>query len=299
MDIKKYLVITTIALLAHITFAQASLQTKTTLPLQFNTGNPAPYGMPSTVIFIQGKKIPVILDTGAMKSELVLSKHALKNIQVKYTGKNICFHAVDGKYCQPEFILPEVKLGSFTVKNVTGSLMAQLWASNHTQGFKATEASKDGVIGLVLLSKFNLLLDYPNSKALLIKPNAKPHNYNINDWISIPFQDRLLTQLKLNGRTMTFGWDTGAVPSVIKQSVVKEFKQTPCPSNAPYAKRGCLSVVPQSLTTLSGKVTPKSWFRIDDIPSVAPFDGLFGANFFADNQVYFDFDNHLIYVNHV
>ena len=54
---------------------------ESTLPLKFDTGNPAPYGLASTVITIQGKKLPIIFDTGAKKYELALTNNALKNIR--------------------------------------------------------------------------------------------------------------------------------------------------------------------------------------------------------------------------
>jgi hypothetical protein len=292
MNIKKCLIATVILIFNNVAFAQANAFTQTSLPLQFNTGNPAPHGMPSTTIVIQGKKIPIILDTGAMKSELILSKHALKNIDVKYTGRKICFVAMDGKRCEKEFVISEVNIGSFVVKNVKGTLMSQLWDTKN-KNFKVTEASKNGVIGLGFLSKFNLLLDYPNSKALLIKPNEKPASYDVANWVTIPFRGSLLTRLELNGRPMTFGWDTGAVPSIIKASAVKNFKPTPCPTNAHYAA----GIETISLLTSGGKKLPNAWFHLRDIPPYAPFDALFGSNFFKENLVYFDFDKHLIYVN--
>lgn len=85
MNVKKYFI--GIILLITYTYALSQSLTQTTLSLQFNTGNPAPHGMPSTFISVQGKEIPIILDTRAMKSEVVLSEHALVNIKVNYTGK--------------------------------------------------------------------------------------------------------------------------------------------------------------------------------------------------------------------
>ncbi len=98
--------------------AWASQPTQTTLPLEFNTGNPAPYGMASAIITIEGKALPIIVDTGAKKYGLALTKEALKKIHVQFTGKFICSNSLTGKHCEKEFIVPEVKLGSFTIKNV-------------------------------------------------------------------------------------------------------------------------------------------------------------------------------------
>jgi len=262
--------------------------------LQFDFGNPAPYGGPSTVITIQGKEIPILLDTGAKKSELSLSSHALKNLNVNYTGKYECFKAVDGKYCEKTFIIPEVKLGSFVIKNVKGIMMSKLWGGND-EGFKENEASRNGVIGFSLLSKFNLLLDYPSSKALLVKRGENPIGYDISKWISIPFSGHFNTRLYLNGELRTISWDTGAIPSVIRK--LANDKIIPCPGDAPYSKKnGCLSIVSTQLTTEKNVFLPNTWFKIVSLPSYAPFDGLIGSNFYSENLVYFDFDKQQIYV---
>lgn len=139
--------------------AEENSLTQTSVPLKFDVGNPAPYGGPSTVITIQGKSIPILFDTGAKKSDLVLSKHALKNIRAKFTGKQICFKAMDGQHCQKEFLIPEVTIGSFVIQNVKGTLMTKLWGGKD-ESFRETEASRNGVIGFNLLSKFNVLLDW-------------------------------------------------------------------------------------------------------------------------------------------
>ena len=63
---------------------------ETTLPLQFNTGDKND-GLPSTVITIQNKQIPIILDTGTIDIDIALSHEALKGTQVYFTGKDSCY----------------------------------------------------------------------------------------------------------------------------------------------------------------------------------------------------------------
>lgn len=277
-------------------FAQNIENKETTLPLQFNTGNAAPYGGPSTTITIQNKKIPILFDTGAKKSELVLSEYALQGIKVEYTGKEVCFKAMDGKHCEKEFIIPKVQMGDFVMENVKGTVMPKLWGG-HDDFFQETEASRNGVIGLALLSKFNVLLDYPNSKAILIKSGNQPSHYDIQNWIAIPYKNQLLTKLMLNGKLVTLTWDTGAIPSDIKLSTAQKLQQIPCPKDSPYKQVGkCSRVATNSLMTLDGKRLPNTWFEVQDMPSFVPFDGLVGSNFYANNLVYFDFDKHIIYV---
>ncbi len=123
------------------------------------------------MINIAGKEYPVIFDTGAKKYALALTKKALEGIQVHFTGKKICSTSVRGKDCLDEFIVPEVQPGAFTVKNVKGVVLdnSKLWGGNG-QNFKETAASQNGLMGFPLLSKFNLLLDYPRAKLIIVKP---------------------------------------------------------------------------------------------------------------------------------
>ncbi len=84
---------------------------KTTIPLSFNTGNPSPYGLPSTKISIQGKTLPVIFDTGYSKGSIALTAKGLKGLKVKYTGSETCSMTMTEKVCSKDFIIPKVTIG--------------------------------------------------------------------------------------------------------------------------------------------------------------------------------------------
>lgn len=267
------------------------------LPLKFDTGVRSPYGLASTEIYVQGKRLPVIIDTGATKYGLVLTKKALQKIQIKMTGKKICSIATSGKHCEEEFIAPQVQIGSFTLQNVEGQVLSKLWGSS--RGFKKTTASKDGLLGFDFLSQFNVLLDYPHKRLILVNPAATPLEYPLKNWVAIPYTGHLLTQLRFNGKPISVSWDTGAAPSVIRKNYAKAFSVLPCPSKAPYALFACDSIISSSFTTAAGHRLPGIWFKLtDNLPdrAIAPFDGLVGANFYANNLVYFDFAHHKIFV---
>lgn len=247
----KMLKILLFIILCYAYTAYAASFFQTTIPLEFNTGNPSPYGLPSTIINIQGKKIPIIFDTGAKKSSIVLTKYALKGIHVKFTGEKECSQSMNGKHCEDVCIIPKVKIGDFVIKNVKGSLMTTLWGGNDSH-FKNTEASKNGILGYAFLSKFNILLDYPESKVVLTKRNQNPTHYDIRDWISIPFVGHLQTRLIINNKFIALGWDTGAVPSVVKKNIFTHFPIISCPDDAPYSKNNCVSIKTISFKTEAG-----------------------------------------------
>lgn len=96
------------------------------LPLKFNTGNEI-HGLPSCSIEIQGKNIPVILDTGASKYELALSRYALNNINVVYHAKKECSKTISAEFCAETFIIPKLKIGPFFLHDIKGIVMPKLW----------------------------------------------------------------------------------------------------------------------------------------------------------------------------
>src|SRR3990167_8674781 len=171
--------------------------------------------------------------------------------------------------------------------------MPKLWGG-HQKNFIETAASENGVIGYQLLSRFNVLLDYKHSQAILTSKNSDPIKFKTDQWVCVSFYKKLLTHIIINGKPMTMGWDTGSVPSVIKQSSVKAFKRTTCQSHAKFKVKNCLKT--NSIVTKSGYHLPSTWFSVQNIPVYAPFDGLFGSNFYRNNLVYFNFRNHKIYI---
>lgn len=173
--------------------------------------------------------------------------------------------------------------------------MPQLWGG-HNEGFIPSEASRDGVIGLKFLEKFNVLLDFPKNKVILFQQGHKP-GFDLSKWTAIAFTGNLRTQLVVNGKSMIFLWDTGSIPSVMKATSAKDFSLVLCPSNTPCAKLpNCQRTITQQFTNSAGQALPESWFLVEDIPSYAPFDGLIGSNFYTHHQVYLGFGQHTIYV---
>jgi len=270
---------------------------ETTIPLSFNTGNPEPHGLPSMEIIIQGKKIPLILDSGASKSEVTLSKKALNGLKVEFTGNQICTTALDGEHCEPEFVIAELTLGNIVLKNVNGTLMEELWGGDDTD-FISTEASDNGVIGYDFFKRFNVMLDYPNREVVFFSIDEKLKKYNISDWISIPFTEHLKTKVILNNEVITLGWDTGSVPSIIKKNVASKMVPSKCKQDTPYGKRDdCEQIITNSFKIFANLINlPPTWFLIKDIPQEAPFDGIIGSNFYMEHVIYFDFKNQQILI---
>ncbi|RUQ92505.1 aspartyl protease family protein [Legionella septentrionalis] len=286
-----------IAFLTYIVFHGALYAEikEAVLPLKFNTGNEI-HGLPSCDIEIQGKKIPVILDTGASKYELALSRYALKNINVVYHPKKECSKTISAEFCAETFIIPELKIGPFFLHNIKGIVMSKLWGGNDAN-FKHTEASKNGVLGLRLLSRYGLLLDYANSQAILTQANIPPKDYDIMSWIKIPFifQGGILTTAKINGEIKKLIWDTGANPSIIRATNLISKASRLCPRDAYYNESGC-SLIKTQLFSINKEIIPNNWFMLSSLDKSIPFDGFVGSNYYEKNVLFFDFNNKFIYI---
>lgn len=163
--------------------------------------------------------------------------------------------------------------------------------------FKHTEASKNGVIGLRLLSHYGLLLDYANSRAILTKANMPPLKYDIKFWIKIPFnfQGGISTTAKINGEIKKLIWDTGATPSIIRATDVVSKASMSCPREAYYSEPGCTLIKTQQFS-INKEIIPNNWFMLSSLDKSMPFDGFVGSNYYEKNVLFFDFNNKFIYI---
>lgn len=285
-----------ILLIGMQTSANSAGPHETVLPLQFNTGN-ASHGLPSSVVKIEGKTIPLLFDTGATNYEIVLSEHALQNMSVHYLEKKNCGKTISGKVCMQEFIIPEVQIGQFTLRNVRGGVMSKLWGGND-KGFIQTGASKNGVIGLKLLSKYGVLLDYAHSRVILTSANTYPKEYDVRRWINIPFELKggIFTNTTINGLSENLIWDTGALPSIIRETPVLRAKSIIYKGNPDYCDESDCRILKAKRFIINKTIIPNNWFLLSQIEEDLPFDGFIGANYFEQNNVFFDFQNKRIYI---
>lgn len=265
------------------------------LPLNFDSGNSAPYGMASTVVNIQGKKIPLLFDLGASKDFIVLKPAALKKIKVHFTGKKTCSMSVSGKFCLRDFIIPKMVIGNLVLKNVPGAFADHMWGGNPVK--KHRGAFQFGVIGMKFLEKFDgVLIDYSKATAILSKSCQLPSQYSREKWISIPFKIHGGVEIdaNINGHPAKLILDTGAVPSVIGNKNTFGSKIKNCYSYLPYPSP-CKMIVTKTFS-INSYPLKNTWFSLAPIPSAAHFTGLLGDNFFRNNVVYIDFKHRKILI---
>ncbi|HLB56070.1 MAG TPA: retropepsin-like aspartic protease [Coxiellaceae bacterium] len=268
----------------------------TTLHLNFNSGNAAPYGMASTVVTINGHKLPLLFDLGASKDSIVLFPAALKKIKVHFRGNETCSTfgiSFSGKSCLQNFILAKLIIGHFVLHNVPGQFTKQIWGGNAPK--KNRNAFKYGVIGMKFLEKYGVLIDYSKSLVILSKNNKMPRSYAHKKWITVPFKiaGGIMTVARINNHNpVKFIWDTGSIPSIINNKNLFGSTIKNCHAYLPYSVN-CKSIITKSFS-IDGKKLPNTWFMVESIPLAAPFTGLVGDNFFRNNVVYVDFKKHRI-----
>lgn len=269
---------------------------ETTMPLRFDSGNISPYGMVSTQIKINGKIFPLLVDTGASKISLALKKKVIDAISVDYTGEKTCFDSISGQHCYPNLVVKEVSLGHITMHNVNGISIDEVWGG--IDPIEQAGAFENGLIGLELLTQFNVLFNYPDSSITLLPHGQFSNEINSNKFKKIPFtlQGGILTKMKINQQEVHLIWDTGAIPSILNHGKFDNMKLTPCPLNLPYAGHDCQIIKIDDFSTLSDHSLGETWFMVDNLPKNIHFDGLIGDNFFREHLVFFDFKNHQIYI---
>jgi hypothetical protein len=252
------------------------------MPIEFSQG------MPSSFVTINNKTIPLLLDSGASKIFLVLSKNVLKDLNVTYTGETHCLRAVDGRYCMKKFIIPSVKVGNFTLRNVPGEELKKLWGGS-TKGFIETEASKNGIIGLGLLRQFNVLLDYKNHEITYSLPKTYPKNLNLASCHSVKtdFVHGIVADYFFNNKNNIMVLDTGSNLSIVKPNANKVFY--PCEESHINDFKNCrinkISVFPNQ--------KPED-FYVEDLN--LPFDGIIGSAYIQNHKIFIDSAKKVVYL---
>jgi predicted aspartyl protease len=267
-----------------LNLSSAANPNEVTLPLNFSQG------LPSTFIYIDDKKIPLLVDTGASKYSIVLSKYALKNLKVIYTGTQSCSKTVDGKVCMKEFIIPTVKIGNIVLHNVAGSELQRLWGGD--KGFIETDASRNGLIGLAFLKKFNFLIDYKNNK-IIISTLTSFQNFNTRNCSKVKFalDKGILAEFMIDNKKEKLIIDTGSNLSYIKS---KKLNQRLLSCDNHYAKEidNCHQAT-LKLFSEDGYVGSENFYVSN---MYLPFDGILGETFIKKYSLIINSYNKKLYL---
>ena len=254
---------------------------------------------PSVLVTIQGVQIPLQFDLGAGNTELSLNPALIKKykILVKYTGKvRRVSDTVGRKATLKEFILPTIQLSNLKISPIKGVENNPFpWGSPGNP----PPYAKNGVIGVSLAAKFNVIIDYKNAKLILIKGNGYPPGYDVSQWQQFPFimTGNVITAAKLGNKKINLLWDTGSQYNLIRPSTIKANKIKNCSqataSDIAVNANDCHKI---TATLTIGKHRFKNMtFYITPMKGL-PADGIIGASFFESHTVYINFSRRIMAV---
>lgn len=240
-------------------------------------------------------KIPI--DTGHGLSGILLSPTVLSKLPVKFTGKTQENYDAFGKrYISRQFVLPNLKIGDLSLRQVIGHELFTKW-------------DDPAYIGLPFLRHFNILIDYPSKRFGLYNKHILPEYLAMPVWLKAkmdPHSVGLVLSVKFKNYEEIFRLclDTGATSIGADQkhySIVI--------SEMPLGKllREKEAIQPGDEPDVLGKISSDQ-FRLADggnLPKMdfvivnseyLKIDGLLGHSFFAENSVFIDFGKLEIHV---
>ena len=247
----------------------SAIQPPIQVPLELRSG------MPTTTVSIGGTPLKLFVDLGGY-SAIALTEVELRQVVVRYLTESTRSTSASGEiYESRRFVAPGVSLG--------GVLLGDLEGSEFVFPETAAPPDRNGYVGFALLSRFLLIVDYPNGSLRLYASGSK-------DAMIRECGDKTFEIDVVNGVAqsiagtdhgkLVFSWDTGSTRSVIRPSAVGVSVKAGAP--APGAP-------PHKMTKFvlgSRDFGPQSFLLID-YRGVA-VDGVLGTDFFASRVVCLD-----------
>ncbi|MEK6734051.1 MAG: hypothetical protein AABY27_02985 [Pseudomonadota bacterium] len=276
-------------LLNNFSFAEKTLS-YSILDIEFNDR------LPFVTVFIEGRPVKLLLDTGARNAFLILNKdiiatlNTLVEFPIKFKSQDIT-----GKtYIAKKYILPK-----FNIDNIN-FIKVKLDEDTNWGLTTGPKKTKDGAIGLELFSNKAIILDYPNKKLAIIDGKIPPE-YDIENWSKINYEiDRyglIISAVIDRGWAKTFVLDSGSNISIIKPtSGGTNNIQYDCDINlSPGLQCTHINTQVFSINDINYKNLQFYLYHFYEPTS----DGILGYNFLIDKIIYIDFIKKQIRIKNV
>ena len=229
---------------------------------------------PVLAISVGGQPVSVMFDLGG-SDEIVLSTAALSSLKVERLAETYAWVDAKGNRLESQkFRIPELRIGSLQVRNVTGHEDAE------AATYRKTPAGV-GYIGAALVRDFKLVVDY-GQRSMTFIPNDTP-DPEMHGCIGseVPFDPTMggepITKTVTDLGELVFVWDTGAPMSLVRKSLVRARGFTPDGLYIRSSKFG-----------LGGEDFGPMQLRLFDFAEPAEVDGFLGHDFFAHHVVCID-----------
>lgn len=237
--------------------------------------------LPVVEFVVEDHTLRLIVDLGGTDA-VSLSASAAEQLDLRWSGRSRSVADAFGRMWRSrEFVIPRAELAGLTLDGVRGYEM-------HDGRFNIPSAGGrppvqlDGYIGVDLLRRFNLLVDYPNGRFRLVAHDAPPP-VDTSAWATSAFEfgrPGVTSRIGLDGVSRLATWDTGANHTVIRPDRVSR--------SAPRRQRTTGDEMTSAELTIGGTPLGSLELVLLDFrqPSV---DVILGTNLFRDHATWFDF----------
>ena len=236
---------------------------------------------PLVEVSINGTTYSLPLDLGS-RFPLTLNKEVLEHIPKTLNGTTQLQDINGNLHEVPMYVLQDLKIGGLKLNNVV--------AVEEKSNSKLQEL---GSFGRPLLQRFNLLLDFKNSKIIVSNniSRLKKSGYEIDKMVKLPLEDsrRITLEAHTNLGTGKFDLDTGATVNFLKASLIlndKRSKEYPKTKTFTFPK---FFIGDRDF----GKVTLHLFNSTYDYSESV---GCLGMSFLKEHIVYIDCTNKFVYV---
>jgi hypothetical protein len=231
---------------------------------------------------VQGRPLRLLVDLGGFDT-VALVPEELKELPVSWTGRErATFSAMGESATAREYELKDFELG--------GVRFTELRGFEDLLHKKPRAKGRSGYVGLGLLRRFRLVIDYPARQLVLIWPDAAtPAEYDVASWPTLKFEkgdDGVMTRARVDGAERILVWDTGVSHCVLKKGLHGQ---------APVRKTGGQLFITASSFDVAGIDAGPMDFALLDFKEPKA-DGFIGFPSFARHAVYVDFRNRLLAV---
>lgn len=247
--------------------------THVTIPLTFAQG------IPYLEMEIQGKQIPLKLDLGGF-STIALSDSLLRSMDLVITGSRTSNDAFGNRHTVRDYVIPEARIGGIALSSVEGS---------EDKSYLAPDKAGNGYLGYGLISKFKrVVIDYPAKQLTLSWDGSLPARFSGKEWTTIPFDDKggVVAPMTLDGKELSFWWDTGANFSIIDPDLAIADRTR---------RQSNVSIYTPAQISLGGREMRPTEFLALELAGPGE-DGLIGHSFFNQHVVLIDFETSTISV---
>ena len=239
-------------------------------------------GMAWVDVTIEGRPLRLLLDLGGFDT-VALTPESLEGMSVTWTGRTrTTFSAMGDVARAREYVLPAMELGGVVFRELRGT-------EDLLKGEKRV-VQRTGYLGLGLLQRFNLIIDYPARELVLLWPDVSPpEEYRVEEWPSTEFAagvNGVIGTVEIDGERRRLVWDTGASHCVLK---------TGLQGSGAIKKEGAYSVCTPSTFQVGGhEFGPVEFVLLDFKQPTA--DGFIGYSFFGKHAVFVNFQSHRLAV---